>query len=95
MISLSATWSQFTHVFICAATLAVGNCLPLGSVPEGTIICGLEEKPGDRGKMAKTSGNYATVIAQNPDTKRTRVKLPSGSKKVVMTEYRTSHLVPV
>ncbi len=64
------------------ATLSVGNCLPLGSVPEGTIVCGLEEKPGDRGKMAKASGNYATVIAQNPDTKKTRVKLPSGSKKV-------------
>ena len=64
------------------ATLSVGNCLPLGSVPEGTIVCGLEEKPGDRGKIAKASGNYATVIAQNPDAHRTRVKLPSGAKKV-------------
>ena len=45
-------------------------------------MCGLEEKPGDRGKIAKASGNYATVIAQNPDARRTRVKLPSGSKKV-------------
>ncbi len=68
--------------FVLIAALSVGNCLPLGSVPEGTIVCGLEEKPGDRGKMAKTSGNYATVIAQNPDAKKTRVKLPSGSKKV-------------
>ena len=64
------------------ASLAVGNCLPLGSMPEGTIICSLEEKNGDRGKMAKASGNYATIIAQNPDNKKTRVKLPSGSKKV-------------
>ena len=30
----------------------------------------------------RASGNYATVIAHNTDTKRTRVKLPSGSKKV-------------
>ena len=64
------------------ATLSVGNCLPLASMPEGTIICGVEEKPGDRGKLAKASGNYATIIAQNPDAGKTRIKLPSGSKKV-------------
>merc|ERR1739848_60193 len=33
-------------------------------------------------------GNYATVIAHNPDTKRTRVKLPSGSKKVIPSGNR-------
>jgi len=51
-------------------------------MPEGTIICAVEEKPGDRGKLAKASGNYATVVAHNTDTKKTRVKLPSGAKKV-------------
>ena len=70
------------HTHTHTATLSVGNCLPLGSVPEGTIVCALEEKQGDRGKMAKASGNYATVIAQNPDANKTRVKLPSGTKKV-------------
>ena len=45
-------------------------------------MCALEEKPGDRGKIAKASGNYATVVAHNPDTRKTRVKLPSGAKKV-------------
>ena len=45
-------------------------------------MCQVEEKTGDRGKIAKASGNYATVIAHNRDTKKTRVKLPSGSKKV-------------
>ena len=51
-------------------------------MPEGTIVCGVEEKLGDRGKLAKASGNYATVVAQNPDNHKTRVKLPSGAKKV-------------
>ena len=57
--------------------------MPVGSMPEGTIICNLEEKTGDRGKVARASGDYATVIAHNPDTKRTRVKLPSGAKKII------------
>ena len=56
-------------------------------MPEGTIVCGVEEKPGDRGKIAKASGNYATIIAQNPDAGRTRIKLPSGSKKVPLTKF--------
>ena len=57
-------------------------------MPEGTIICCMEEKTGDRGKIARTSGNYATVIAHNVDTKRTRVKLPSGTKKSVPSSNR-------
>lgn len=57
-------------------------------MPEGTIICNLEEKAGDRGRLARASGNYATVIAHNPDTKRTRVKLPSGTKRVLPSNNR-------
>lgn len=57
-------------------------------MPEGTIICCLEEKPGDRGKLARASGNYATVISHNPETKKSRVKLPSGAKKVVSSANR-------
>jgi len=70
------------------ATLQVGNVLPIGVMPEGTIVCNLEEKTGDRGALARSSGNYATVIAHNPETRKTRVKLPSGSKKVVSSSNR-------
>lgn len=76
--------SNFVLIFV--ASLSVGNCLPLGAMPEGTIVCALEEKLGDRGKLAKASGNYATILAQNPDAHKTRVKLPSGSKKVLATD---------
>merc|ERR1712080_91119 len=62
--------------------------MPIGHMPEGTIVCNLEEKTGDRGKISRASGNYATVIAHNLDTKRTRVKLPSGSKKVIPSANR-------
>jgi len=70
------------------ATLQVGNVLPIGVMPEGTIVCNLEEKTGDRGALARSSGNYATVIAHNPETKKSRVKLPSGAKKVVSSSNR-------
>jgi len=70
------------------ATLNIGNVIPIGTMPEGTIVCNLEEKTGDRGRLARASGNYATIIAHNPDTKKTRVKLPSGAKKVMPSNNR-------
>ncbi|XP_041105211.1 60S ribosomal protein L8-like [Polyodon spathula] len=51
-------------------------------MPEGTIICFLEEKSGDRGKLARASGNYA-IISHSPETKKSRVKLSSVSNKVI------------
>ncbi|CAB0041389.1 unnamed protein product [Trichogramma brassicae] len=70
------------------ANLTIGNVMPVGTMPEGTIICNVEEKTGDRGRLARASGLYATVIAHNPDTKRTRIKLPSGAKKVIPSANR-------
>lgn len=65
------------------AMLNVGNVLPLSSLPEGTIVCNVEEKVGDRGALARTSGNYATVIGHDLDSGVTRIRLPSGAKKAV------------
>lgn len=65
------------------ATLSVGNVLPLSQLPEGTVVCNVEEQPGDRGALARTSGNYATVIGHDIDTGKTRIRLPSGAKKSV------------
>lgn len=80
---------EMTLAVVCpTAQLNIGNVLPVGTMPEGTIICCLEEKPGDRGKLARASGNYATVISHNPETKKSRVKLPSGAKKVIASANR-------
>ena len=57
------------------ADLTVGNVLPLNAMPEGTIICNVESKTGDRGTLARCSGNYAIIIAHNPDTGKTRVMM--------------------
>jgi len=70
------------------ANLTVGNVLPLGSMPEGTIVCNVEGKTGDRGAFARASGNYATIIAHNTDEHKTRLRLPSGAKKTVPSAAR-------
>jgi len=58
------------------APIEIGNILPLGNIPEGTIVCNVEMSPGDGGKLARASGTYATVLAHTPEG--TIVKLPSG-----------------
>ena len=86
-----ANEGMYTGQFIYSgknATLTVGNVLPLGSVPEGTVVTNVEEQPGDRGALGRTSGNYVTVIGHNPDENKTRVKLPSGAKKVIKSSAR-------
>ncbi|MEM2968037.1 MAG: 50S ribosomal protein L2 [Candidatus Bathyarchaeia archaeon] len=59
----------------------IGNILPLGKVPEGTLVCNLELRPGDGGKLAKSSGAYATVVAHTPQG--TMIRLPSGRTRYV------------
>ncbi|KAJ3341272.1 60S ribosomal protein L8 [Gonapodya sp. JEL0774] len=86
-----ATEGMYTGQFVYSgkkATLAVGNTLPLGSMPEGAIVCNIEEKVGDRGALARASGNYATVIGHNHDEGVTRIKLPSGAKKTILSSCR-------
>ena len=78
------TSSRSSQFLYCGkkATLSVGNTLPLGEMPEGTIVCNVESKAGDRGTLARCSGDYVIVVAHNPDAGITRIKLPSGAKKV-------------
>lgn len=86
-----AAEGMYSGQFIYAgkkAQLSVGNVLPLGQMPEGTIICNVEGKLGDRGTFARASGNYATIISHNTDENVTRIKLPSGSKKAVSSDAR-------
>ncbi|KAG2308599.1 hypothetical protein Bca52824_028347 [Brassica carinata] len=70
------------------ATLVIGNVLPLRSIPEGAVVCNVEHHVGDRGVLARASGDYAIVISHNLDNDTTRVKLPSGSKKIVPSGCR-------
>ncbi len=58
----------------------VGNCLPLGSIPVGTLVHNLEIKPGRGAQMVRSAGNSAVVLAK--DGQLIQVKLPSGETRV-------------
>jgi large subunit ribosomal protein L8e len=70
------------------ANLDIGNILPIGSIPEGTVICNIEAKVGDCGKLCRASGDYAIIVSQDPDRGVCRIRLPSGSKKTISRNCR-------
>ena len=61
------------------AFIDTGSVVPLGSIPEGNMVCNIELSPGDGGKIARSSGSYATVVAHTPEG--TMIKLPSGKTR--------------
>ncbi|MBS7624074.1 50S ribosomal protein L2 [Candidatus Bathyarchaeota archaeon] len=63
------------------ASINVGNILPVKVIPEGTVICNIELSPGDGGKIARSSGSYATIISHTPEG--TMISLPSGKTRYV------------
>merc|ERR1711971_872999 len=73
------------ELFIAAEGMYSGQFVYAGKKAQLTVG---NIMPGDRGRIARASGNYATVIAHNVDTKRTRVKMPSGTKKVIPSANR-------
>jgi large subunit ribosomal protein L8e len=77
------------HVF-CGkrAQIAVGNVLPLRSIPEGSMVCNVEQYIGDRGSFARTSGSYAIIVSHSDEDNKTKLKLPSGAKKTVTSSAR-------
>jgi len=69
------------------APIEAGNCLPIGRVPEGTLVYNIEIKPRDGGKLVRAAGQSATVVSHG---KRTVVLLPSGRFKEIHPDCRAT-----
>jgi len=88
---ICAAEGMYTGQFIYAgkkAQLTIGNIMPVGLMPEGTLVCNIEERPGDKAKIGKGSGTFGTIIGVNEVTGKVRIKMPSGSKKSIHKDCR-------
>lgn len=66
------------------AHIAPGNRLPLKNIPIGTFVYNIELKPMGGGKMVRSAGSFAEVIAQ--DAGYTHLKLPSTEVRKVLDQ---------
>ncbi len=65
-----------------------GNRLPLGAIPVGTFVSNIELKPGAGGRIARSAGGHAEVVAQ--DAGYTLLKMPSTEvRRVISTAWAT------
>jgi len=64
------------------APIERGNCLPLESIPLGTEIHNIECFPGGGGKLARSAGSLARVIAK--ERQYATLRLPSGEVRLML-----------
>ena len=54
----------------------VGNALPLGEIPLGTLVHNVELQPGKGGSFARSAGTFAQLNAR--EGRHATLKMPSG-----------------
>jgi large subunit ribosomal protein L2 len=62
--------------------VAPGNRLPLIKIPVGTFVFNVETKPGSGGKLIRSAGNFAQVVAH--DEGYASLKMPSSEVRKVL-----------
>lgn len=65
-----------------------GNCLPLRSIPAGTLVHNIELKIGRGGQIVRSAGASAQVMAK--EGSYALLKLPSGELRNVHSECRAT-----
>jgi large subunit ribosomal protein L2 len=71
-----------------AADIKVGNALPLQSIPLGTVIHNIELRPGEGGKLVRSAGSSAQLMAK--EGAYAQVRMPSGEVRKVLIVCRAT-----
>ena len=68
--------------------IKTGNCMPISSIPVGTLIHNIELNPKQGGKLVKAAGQSAQLMAK--EGKYAHVRLPSGEMRLILTKCRAT-----
>ena len=70
------------------ADIKPGNCLPIENIPVGTLIHNIELNPGQGGKLVRSAGQSAQLMAK--EGKYAHVRLPSGEMRLILVNCRAT-----
>ena len=70
------------------ADIKPGNALPLRYIPVGTTVHNIELRPGQGGKMARSAGMAAQLVAKDGD--HATLRLPSTEMRRVLIDCRAT-----
>lgn len=68
--------------------IKIGNCLPIENIPVGTMIHNIELNPGQGGKLVRTAGGEAQLMAK--EGTYAHIRLPSGEMRLVLSRCRAT-----
>jgi large subunit ribosomal protein L2 len=71
-----------------AVDIRPGNAMPLKAMPTGTTVHNIELRPGQGGKMARSAGSSAQLVAKEGG--KALLRLPSGEMRRVPEECRAT-----
>ncbi len=61
--------------------VTVGNAMPIGNMPVGTIVHNVELHPGKGGQIARSAGTFVQLVGK--EGKNCIIKLPSGETRII------------
>ncbi|NLY50593.1 MAG: 50S ribosomal protein L2, partial [Firmicutes bacterium] len=70
------------------ADIKVGNALPLENIPLGTVVHNIELIPGQGGKMVRSAGAAAQLMAR--EGRLATLRMPSGEMRMVPTACKAT-----
>jgi len=70
------------------ADIKPGNCLPIESIPVGTIINSVELYPGKGAQLVRSAGAYAQLMAK--ENGYAQIRLPSGEVRMVRLDCKAT-----
>jgi large subunit ribosomal protein L2 len=71
-----------------AADIKTGNCLPIKNIPLGTVIHNVELRPGEGGKLVRSAGSSAQLMAKEGEY--AQVRMPSGEVRKILMVCRAT-----
>jgi large subunit ribosomal protein L2 len=71
-----------------AADIKTGNALPIANIPLGTVIHNIELRPGEGGKLVRSAGSSAQLMAKEGEY--AQVRMPSGEVRKILMACRAT-----
>jgi len=71
-----------------SADIKNGNCLPIKNIPVGTVIHNIELRPGQGGKLVRSAGSSAQLMAKEGEY--AQVRMPSGEVRKILMVCRAT-----
>ena len=70
------------------ADIKIGNALPIANIPVGTVIHNIELRPGQGGKLVRSAGVAAQLMAK--ENEYSQVRMPSGEVRKIQIVCRAT-----